>query len=138
MRKENFMDFFCNKYGLIKSWVAKQLGISAQAFFLLTEGGLPESRAEQVTAAIRAAGRQLQKETIPKEAAPTLERIRAQCGIKKAFWAAQLGVSTESFLSLIRDRELRPDEIERLEQARKDIARAFLAFDVPPSIRKAA
>lgn len=132
------MDFFCNKYGLIKSWVAKQLGISPQRLFELTEGGMPDARAEQVKLVIRSAGQRLRRESFADDAAGAIVRIRAQCGIKKAFWAAQLGLTDESFLSSLRIRDLRKDEIEKLEAARLDLARAFLAFDVPPSLRKAA
>lgn len=91
-------DFFLAQTGLLKSWLAAQMGIGGSNINIWLESGFPELRANQLEQIIQDNGKRLARLNISQNfTMEDFKRIRAECGIKLLFFSQSLNVLESSF-----------------------------------------
>lgn len=140
MRK-NAMDAFCDNYGILKGWIAANCGFPFATFNdILWYRGFRAEEAEVVESFLNKRGKELLKFRFTDNSNLDIERLRTAFGIKKAFLAEKLNVSTGSFLNIVNIRNGGFTQTEKtiLSEAVKEVAEAMIAFELPKNMKKAA
>lgn len=141
-RHNNAMESFFARWGLRKSWVAAQIGMSHAAFSQnLHTWGFNAQDAEKIESLFKSLSKNLESFNLSSDNSKDINILRNNYGFKYLWIAAQLGLRETSLLqhAVNRQNGFRTEEKETLKQALNEAAQAFKTFKVPESIiRKAA
>jgi DNA-binding transcriptional regulator YdaS (Cro superfamily) len=140
MPNSNFMDDFCTRYGINKAWLAGKLGIDPSSLHQQINSQIAINRAAQIHKTLHITGKRLARFRFSDNSELDLELLREVYGVKKAWLAAQIGLTvTQLLMATKRQHGFSEQEKQRLALAVADVASAMQRFTLPSEmIRKAA
>jgi hypothetical protein len=140
VKKLNAMIAFLERYGIIISWIARNLGRSTRMLDYWLSNGFPPEEEQKLLTLFHERGKALERFTLSAgNNRHDLTTLRHQFGIKSMWLAKQLNVYHEFFFAAAnRQNGFTDDEREVITLALNDVARAFRGFQLPESLRKAA
>lgn len=123
------METFLRRYNISVSWLADQLGVDQRTIYYYFEAGFPEDKQQQISDLLEQASRYLESLDYRQPLKDQLEAIRYHCGVKRAYFASQLGKNSKSFSTRIsRNGYLTPEEVRPFQYAIQDLRKAMQSF----------
>ncbi len=139
-KSTNMIDHINKKYGISKTWIAAQIGLTLPALHYALERGLYPHEARQLESSLRAAGNFFLNFSVPEKlkykekrtkfTSTIFDEFKDFCGVSKTWIASQLEMSREGF-SYALERGLHPTEQEILEAVFRSMGRDLVGFVTP-------